>query len=88
MPELVLDGDFSIHEFCPPCDGKLLLTRGTIRPSGELYVYRCDQKEWALKFDHNPWLKEYGLGEVTALDLPTRDREDDGAQLDLQAGEL
>lgn len=73
VPKVCLEGDFSIHEFCLPVKGKLLLTRGDYHTLRELYLYDTRAKAYRRLLDSNPWLSGCALGEVTAHDVPSLD---------------
>ncbi len=73
VPELVLEGNFSIHEFCAPVDGKILLTRGDTHSLRELYLFHCQDKSFVRLGSHNSWLNEYRLANISAIDVPSRD---------------
>ncbi|MCD7884403.1 MAG: prolyl oligopeptidase family serine peptidase [Lachnospiraceae bacterium] len=72
-PELVAGGAFSIHEFCLPVKGNLLLTRGDYRTIRDLYLYHVRSGSFRRVLDSNPWLNECSLGETEELDVPSRD---------------
>lgn len=73
VPKLCMEGDFSIHEFCLPVRGKILLTRGDYHSLRELYLFDTRSHEFHRLLDSNPWLSGCTLGEVTAYDIPSLD---------------
>ncbi|MCI8505163.1 MAG: prolyl oligopeptidase family serine peptidase [Lachnospiraceae bacterium] len=73
VPKLYLEGDYSIHEFCLPVKGKLLLTRGDYHTIRELYLYDSRGGEFKRLLDSNPWLKGCRMGEVAACDILSLD---------------
>ncbi len=72
-PELVLGGEYSIHEFCAPVNGTILVTAGTTYSLRELYLYDPATSDMNRLADNNPWLKEVTLGQVESMTIPTKD---------------
>ncbi len=73
VPKLILDGDFSIHEFCNPANKSILLTRADFYSLRELYLYHNKTKRFVKIMEHNSWLREYNLGRVKTMDIPSKD---------------
>lgn len=75
VPEPLLSGDFSIHEFCLPVDGLMVLTRGDFETIRTLYQYNIKAGTFLELRDPNPWLKEYSLGQITAMEVKSKDKK-------------
>ncbi len=73
VPKLILEGDFSIHEFCSPTKKSILLTRSDYYNLRELYLYHTKNKRFVKIMEHNGWLREYNLGRVKTMDVRSKD---------------
>lgn len=72
IPKVLLEGDYSIHEFCKPVKGNMLLTRGDYHSLRDLYLYQMKTGKLIQIQDSNPWMREYDQGEVAAYDVPVK----------------
>ena len=70
IPEEVLAGEYSIHEFCPLKDGGFILMRGDYYTLKDLYEYSGDFRRIR---NSNPWMDEYSLGEVVRQEVRSKD---------------
>ncbi len=72
-PKSVLTRSGSIHEFCLPVKGTMLLTCGDYHTLRELCLYNQNDQHFTRVKDHNPWLRECRLGEAEEMDVLSKD---------------
>ncbi len=59
--EPVIEGEFSVHSFCPPVDGRLVYTRGDPLTLAEFHSFDCETGSSSRLTWSNHWLDECEL---------------------------
>ena len=82
IPRPVLKGPFSVHEFCRPAAGRLLISRGDIYHVRDLWLYDAAPAEAAAEnsfqnerqlTDENSWLSDVKQGKLKPLSVRSLD---------------
>ena len=71
VPEEILSGEYSIHEFCRLKDGGYILMRGDYHTLKDLYEYNAGG--FRRIRNSNAWMDEYALGEVIRQQVKSKD---------------